>query len=192
MVPYLNVAPPGARHRRRHGVARGHRRPREGGDADAPGPARGGRRYAGAGPPHLGRGPGHRVVVSWASPGRRPGRGCGSGSGSSRPSRAPYTDGINGETVWTYHARVGGLRPGATYGYAVTADNDATPPIRSAPPSAPRPRDGRRSGSPASATWPRRTPTGCSPTARPPTRSARWSSSSRCSTCSTATCATPT
>jgi hypothetical protein len=36
----------------------------------------------------------------------------------------PYTDGINGETVWTYHARVGGLRPGATYAYAVTADND--------------------------------------------------------------------
>jgi hypothetical protein len=36
-----------------------------------------------------------------------------------------YTDGISGETVWTYHARVGGLRPGATYAYAVTADNDA-------------------------------------------------------------------
>ena len=27
--------------------------------------------------------------------------------------------------TWTYHARVDGLRPGATYGYAVTADNDA-------------------------------------------------------------------
>ena len=37
----------------------------------------------------------------------------------------PYTDGISGETVWTYHARVGGLRPGATYAYAVTADNDS-------------------------------------------------------------------
>jgi hypothetical protein len=35
-----------------------------------------------------------------------------------------YTDGINGETVWTYHARVGGLRPGATYAYAVSAGND--------------------------------------------------------------------
>jgi 3',5'-cyclic AMP phosphodiesterase CpdA len=35
-----------------------------------------------------------------------------------------YTDGISGETVWTYHARVGGLRPGATYAYVVTADND--------------------------------------------------------------------
>lgn len=28
------------------------------------------------------------------------------------------------ETVWTYHARVHGLRPDTTYGYAVTADND--------------------------------------------------------------------
>ena len=28
--------------------------------------------------------------------------------------------------TWTYHARVDGLRPGATYGYAVTADNDAS------------------------------------------------------------------
>jgi Calcineurin-like phosphoesterase len=27
--------------------------------------------------------------------------------------------------VWTYHARVGGLRPGATYAYVVTADNDS-------------------------------------------------------------------
>jgi 3',5'-cyclic AMP phosphodiesterase CpdA len=34
-----------------------------------------------------------------------------------------YTDGINGETVWTYHARLAGLEPGATYQYAVTADN---------------------------------------------------------------------
>jgi hypothetical protein len=43
----------------------------------------------------------------------------------------PYTDGVSGETVWTYHARVGGLRPGATYAYAVTADNDgnATDPF---------------------------------------------------------------
>jgi hypothetical protein len=28
--------------------------------------------------------------------------------------------------VWAYHAVVAGLRPGATYGYAVTADNDAS------------------------------------------------------------------
>ena len=36
-----------------------------------------------------------------------------------------YTDGINGEQVWAYHARVGGLRPGTGYSYTVTADNDA-------------------------------------------------------------------
>jgi hypothetical protein len=41
------------------------------------------------------------------------------------PARARrYTDGLNGETVWTYHARVGGLRPDAHYRYSVTADND--------------------------------------------------------------------
>jgi hypothetical protein len=36
-----------------------------------------------------------------------------------------YTDGLNGQKVWTYHASVRGLRPGATYAYAVTADNDS-------------------------------------------------------------------
>jgi hypothetical protein len=36
-----------------------------------------------------------------------------------------YTDEATGKTVWTYHAAVPGLRAGATYAYAVTADNDA-------------------------------------------------------------------
>jgi hypothetical protein len=35
-----------------------------------------------------------------------------------------YTGPAGGEVAWTYHAPVDGLRPGATYGYAVTADND--------------------------------------------------------------------
>jgi hypothetical protein len=35
-----------------------------------------------------------------------------------------YADPRGGELAWTYHALVDGLRPGATYGYAVTADND--------------------------------------------------------------------
>ena len=36
-----------------------------------------------------------------------------------------HADAPSGAVAWTYHARVDGLRPGATYGYAVTADNDA-------------------------------------------------------------------
>lgn len=36
-----------------------------------------------------------------------------------------YVDGLNGEKVFTYHARLARLRPGATVHYAVTADNDA-------------------------------------------------------------------
>ncbi len=71
-----------------------------------------------------GENPGSDVVVSWASP-----------EAASRPrvrvgqrvipaEARHYTDGINGETVWTYHARLSGLRPGATYAYTVTAGND--------------------------------------------------------------------
>jgi hypothetical protein len=35
-----------------------------------------------------------------------------------------YTDGLNGQTVFTYHARVSKLKPDSIYGYTVTADND--------------------------------------------------------------------
>jgi hypothetical protein len=35
-----------------------------------------------------------------------------------------YTDGLNGQTVFTYHATLAGLAPGSTYRYSVTADND--------------------------------------------------------------------
>jgi len=35
-----------------------------------------------------------------------------------------YTDGLNGQTVFTYHAKLRGLKPGTTVRYAVTADND--------------------------------------------------------------------
>ena len=72
-----------------------------------------------------GENPATSVVVSWASPGpaTRPRVRIGQRVILAEPRQ--YTDGINGETVWTYHARVGGLRPGATYAYVVTADNDA-------------------------------------------------------------------
>jgi hypothetical protein len=71
------------------------------------------------------------VVVSWASPGRAVRPRVRIGQRVIAAEERSYTDGINGEAVWTYHARVGGLRPGATYGYAVTADNDdnATDPF---------------------------------------------------------------
>jgi 3',5'-cyclic AMP phosphodiesterase CpdA len=49
-----------------------------------------------------------------------------------------YTDGLNGETVWTYHAEIGGLRPGTSYSYAVTAANDAAAaPLRATVRTAP-------------------------------------------------------
>jgi hypothetical protein len=72
-----------------------------------------------------GENPAASVVVSWASPepATRPRVRIGQRVIKAEPRQ--YTDGINGETVWTYHARVDGLRPGATYAYAVTADNDS-------------------------------------------------------------------
>jgi hypothetical protein len=92
--------------------------------------ARKGRAAAGAGTPeqiHLtwSEDPATGVVVSWASagPASRPRVRIGQRVIPAEPRQ--YTDGLNGETVWTYHARVGGLRPGATYAYVVTADNDS-------------------------------------------------------------------
>jgi hypothetical protein len=87
-----------------------------------------------------GENPATSVVVSWASPGQavRPRVLIGQRVIPAETRR--YTDGLNGETVWTYHARVRGLRPDASYGYVVTADNDgnAADPVsatfRTAPP----------------------------------------------------------
>ena len=91
---------------------------------------RGARAAGGDGTPeqiHLtwGENPATSVVVSWASPepATRPRVRIGQRVIKAEPRQ--YTDGINGETVWTYHARIDGLRPGATYAYAVTADNDS-------------------------------------------------------------------
>ena len=75
--------------------------------------------------------PASSVTVSWASPGpaRRPRvvfRHAGGGSHVVPATQRVYTDGINGETVWTYHAELTGLRPSSAYGYTVTADNDTS------------------------------------------------------------------
>ena len=64
------------------------------------------------------------MVVSWASPDQATRPHIRIGHRISTAQERQYTDALNGETVWTYHARVGGLRPGATYVYAVTADHD--------------------------------------------------------------------
>jgi hypothetical protein len=68
--------------------------------------------------------PARSVVVSWASPGPavRPRVRIGQRVIAAHPRS--YTDTRTGEVVWTYHAFVDELRPAATYGYAVTADND--------------------------------------------------------------------
>ena len=101
--------------------------------ATAAGPARGGsrgRQEAADGTPeqiHLtwGDDPTRTVVVSWASPGQAERPRVRIGQRVIAAAERAYTDAPSGAVTWSYHARVDGLRPGATYGYAVTADNDA-------------------------------------------------------------------
>jgi hypothetical protein len=75
--------------------------------------------------------PTREVNVSWASPAPSQNPRVLIGlAGRGRQVEVPavqrtYTDGINGETVFTYHARLGWLEPGASYGYSVTADNSS-------------------------------------------------------------------
>ncbi|HEX4258176.1 MAG TPA: metallophosphoesterase family protein, partial [Streptosporangiaceae bacterium] len=70
--------------------------------------------------------PATSVTVSWASPAEatHP-RVVLDGRAVVPAVQRTYTDGINGETVWTYHARIGRLRPGSRHSYTVTADNDS-------------------------------------------------------------------
>ena len=101
--------------------------------ATAAGPARvaaRGRLEAADGTPeqiHLtwGDDPTRTVVVSWASPGQAERPRVRIGQRVIAAAERRVTDAPSGTVSWTYHARVDGLRPGATYGYAVTADNDA-------------------------------------------------------------------
>ena len=74
--------------------------------------------------------PARSMVASWASlgPATRP-RVLLSGPRGSvvqLPAvQRTYTDGLNGETVWTYHVEMHRLEPDETYTYTVTADNDS-------------------------------------------------------------------
>ena len=68
--------------------------------------------------------PARSVVVSWASPGQAVGPRVRIGQ-RVIPAAERAVPAVGGAVSWTYHARVDGLRPGATYAYAVTGDNDA-------------------------------------------------------------------
>jgi 3',5'-cyclic AMP phosphodiesterase CpdA len=77
-----------------------------------------------------GQDPSSSVVVSWASqaPALNPRVLLRTGNGPTRTVAAfdrTYRDGLNAETVFTYHAGVAGLRPGSEHSYSVTADNDS-------------------------------------------------------------------
>jgi hypothetical protein len=74
--------------------------------------------------------PSRIVFVSWASPAqairprvtlRRP----GGRATTIQAAQRSYTDGMNGQTVFTYHAKLDALEAHTTYHYSVTADNDS-------------------------------------------------------------------
>jgi hypothetical protein len=76
-----------------------------------------------------GEDPSSSVVVSWVSPGPAANPRLRVKSSKSPARSVPalqrvYTDGMNGETVYSYHATLRGLEPDAAFEYAVTADND--------------------------------------------------------------------
>jgi hypothetical protein len=75
-----------------------------------------------------GEDPTSSVNVSWASPAQainpRVLMRASSGSRAVHAIQRTYTDGLNGQTVFTYHARLEGLQPGSLFHYEVTADND--------------------------------------------------------------------
>jgi hypothetical protein len=77
-----------------------------------------------------GENPAHEVVVSWASTAQaiNPRVAYGYSASLSHTVHAvqrTYTDGLNGQTVFTYHARLEGLQHDSLVSYSVTADNDS-------------------------------------------------------------------
>ena len=74
--------------------------------------------------------PAHTVVVSWASPAQAVNPRVilehpGTAPSVVHATQRTYTDGLNGQTVFTYHAKLEALSANAPYRYAVTADNDS-------------------------------------------------------------------
>jgi 3',5'-cyclic AMP phosphodiesterase CpdA len=77
--------------------------------------------------------PSRTVCVSWASPAPalNPRVILNAPDGTSSVVRAierRYTDGLNGQSVLTYHAHLNGLTADVRYGYCVTADNSSLNP----------------------------------------------------------------
>jgi Calcineurin-like phosphoesterase/Purple acid Phosphatase, N-terminal domain len=77
-----------------------------------------------------GEDPSRSVVVSWASAAQavnpRVHHGHSRFFGNTVPAvQRTYTDGLNGQTVFTYHARLDWLPPDSEVHYSVTADNDS-------------------------------------------------------------------
>jgi hypothetical protein len=74
--------------------------------------------------------PARSVFVSWACAAqaihpRVVLEHAGAASSVIQAIQRTYTDGLNGQTVFTYHARLDGLTADTTYRYSVTADNDS-------------------------------------------------------------------
>jgi hypothetical protein len=74
--------------------------------------------------------PARTVFVSWASHAQAVNPRVLLEHRGSQPTvihavQRTYTDGINGQTVFTYHAKLDGLQARSSYRYSVTADNDS-------------------------------------------------------------------
>ncbi len=77
-----------------------------------------------------GKDPARVVVVSWASAAQainpRVHLGHDAHFGRTIPAvQKTYTDGLNGQTVFTYHAHLEDLSPDSLHHYSITADNDS-------------------------------------------------------------------
>jgi hypothetical protein len=76
----------------------------------------------------FGEDPASSVCVSWASTAQavnpRVELQASGGARTIHALQRTYTDGLNGQTVFTYHAPINGLEADTSYSYLVTADND--------------------------------------------------------------------
>ena len=74
-----------------------------------------------------------QIAVSWAAPARvarprlRVGRAGGGFGHDVRAEERVYTEALSGETVYTYHARLGHLEPDTAFVYEVL--HDGAPPV---------------------------------------------------------------